>query len=254
MKYNFTMQIKQRCIWIRLGALAFFSGLLIWTFIPPHQTVRITQIEWKDILALNYQNLENTAAQMGNPVISLEKMALMTDSLPQTIQLSTPDLVWYGSRSNIKLNIKGGENGLELSQTMSENENSNIFGTSPHLFLEADLDLSNLRVSPAAQIQQAWSDRGNLTLNWDINAAMEEGEHDGMIWIYGYLRDDEKNQDKRLILSAQHFTITVKRLFGLSMPALRWLGGGGILLSLLWLLEAWLQNKLKIIKSLSQIQ
>ncbi|MGB9591758.1 MAG: hypothetical protein ACPL1K_04505, partial [Candidatus Kryptoniota bacterium] len=139
---------------------------------------------------------------------------------------------------------KGWENGIDPHHKIPEMDNRNIYETTNRLLIEADLDLNNLNVSPAAQIRQVWSNRGNITFNWDINPTMAEGEHDGMIWIYGSLLDDVKNQDKRLILSAQHFTISVKRIFGLSIPSLRWVGGGGILLSVLWFLEAWLLNKL----------
>lgn len=246
MKYNFIMHFKQSFIWIRLGALVFFGCLFLWTFIPHHQTKRVTRIEWTDILAINSLYMGGMGSPPGNQNHSLEKTADLISSLPQTIEFIIPDLIWYGDRSQIQLRIMGGREGQDQSDTMPNIGNLNTDGAQNRLLIEADLDLSGLNVSPAAQIKQTWSKRGNLAFNWDISA-ITEGEHDGLIWIYGYLQDDVRYQDKRIILSAQHFTITVKRLLGLSMPSLRWVGGCGVLVSLGWYLFARLQKHVEMV-------
>lgn len=235
---------KNRLFWIGMTLLIFGGSALTWSYLPVPPVIYTTTLRWSDILTESIQNSEKTEPQSTMSANQPENTIRSITSLPSILMISVPPRIHFGDHGEINLRIVKEKNKLSDRSKIFPQENK-FSGERPQILIEADLDLSNMDIAPAPQIRQILGDDGEIHFRWDVYPRID-GVHDGLLWVYAYLDNGEAQQENRLILSAKHFTIKSDRIFGLAMPAVRWLGFGGVLLGVFILIGIQMKGSIQM--------
>ncbi|MGB9673292.1 MAG: hypothetical protein ACPL3P_04075 [Anaerolineales bacterium] len=218
--------------WFSLILLVVFSAALFWTMIPSPPLKFKIYINWDKILSA--EKLTENGNQ--NRLLMSGKQQVMTVTIPK--------IIYLGEKSEIRLEIT--DQPLQTTDTGdgASGFTNSLNQESSRLTLEANLDLSNAQLSPAAQIRQILPQDGHLRFRWAIYP-QEQGDLSGMLWVYGIVGQKDQTSENRFVLSALPFVIKTAQVFGLIMPTFRWFMIGGMLLSFVLLLEGRLRHSHK---------
>jgi hypothetical protein len=243
-KYNLGVQKRNGLFWIGNSLIIIFVGFLVWTFIPSPDSVYQFNFRWDELLKSQDSILLENQSSLSREKTLIPENYAPTIALPQSLELTIPRQIWLGERSQIQMLIGLDQSLISKSINMEMDSAQKLNDNVPRVLIIANLDINNLNVNPATELQQVFRIDNSLNYHWDISPR-ETGEYDGLLWIEGYLLDNQNNKRSHFILNADPFTIRVKNLFGLSIQNARWLSGVGLFVICIFGLENWVARRIR---------
>lgn len=201
------------------------AGILIWGVLPPDndsRTVTVSSVEIKPITQENHSNTASGYAENGNT----------------NLILSWPGVLRVGDVYKVRMTYDAVARDVliqDVGDSSADETEQNRFS---NLLSEAHLDVVGLEVVPAGSVMEPYRPGKSLKYFWKIRAK-QSGDFRGMVWLLINFVPFESNDhgkplfENHIPITAQKIEFKAVKLWGLSGPQARIVGGIGISLGVL---------------------